>query len=86
MTYSTLSTSTIHSTQTTTRQHTEILIIITQIMQTVMIKISFTDKQIQCSGEVINNPCIAPRDLKEKLNLELPFICSAYSIYFIIFS
>ena len=65
-------------------QHTKILNI-TEIMQTVMNKISFTDIQIQCSGEAINNQRIAPRELKVTFNLELSFICSGYSIYFMFF-
>ena len=54
-------------------------------METVMNKILFTDIQIQYSWqEVIDNQCIAPRDLKVKFNLELSFIYGSYSIYFII--
>ena len=56
-------------------------------MQKVMNKIPFTDFQIRYSGEeVIGNQCIAPRDLKVKFNLELSFIYSSHTIYFIILS
>ena len=51
-----------------------------------MNKTSFANIQIGYSGEVIDNQFKAPRDFKEKFNLELSFIiCRGYSIYFIMF-
>ena len=82
MTYSTFSINTVHSTQTTIRKHTNILNIVTQIMQTVMKKTSFTDIQIHYSEEVIINQYIAPGDLQVKVKLELSFISTTTFIIF----